>query len=164
MSIRPSVLAGQWYPGDASSLTKTIEGYLAEASPVEYSGDIRAIIVPHAGHTWSGPTAAAAYQLLKGRTYRRIFVLCPNHRVPVYGAVGVSADGFATPLGVVPVDTEMTHQLRDLGLIRLDDGAQTGSRQRRKLLGVVAYISQMDFRNDFLHGIFYAMHRKNVLQ
>ena len=123
MSIRPSVLAGQWYPGDASSLTKTIEGYLAEASPVEYSGDIRAIIVPHAGHTWSGPMAAAAYQLLKGRTYRRICVLCPDHRVPIYGAVGVSADGFATPLGVVPVDTEMTHQLRDLGLIRLDDGA-----------------------------------------
>ncbi len=136
MSIRPSVLAGQWYEGDAQKLRASIESYFASpqtaklnaASPQnrnapEPSGKIRAIVVPHAGHVWSGPTAAAAYRLLRGARFERIVILCPNHRVPVHGIAGVSADAFATPLGNVPVDRAMTEALRSEGIIRIDDGA-----------------------------------------
>ena len=136
MSIRPSILAGQWYERDAKKLRASIESHLSspqgmgiEAELADKSiapaptGEIRAIVVPHAGHMWSGPTAAAAYRVLKGKRYKRIVILSPNHRVPVYGIVGVSADAFETPLGNVPVDRGATESLRDAGLVSLDDAA-----------------------------------------
>lgn len=136
MSIRPAVLAGQWYEGDAQKLRASIESYLASPQTAKLNaqqpqnradpenlGKIRAIAVPHAGHVWSGPTAAAAYRLLRGAHFERIVILCPNHRVPVHGIAGVSADAFATPLGDVPVDAAMTEALRRENIIRIDDGA-----------------------------------------
>ena len=133
MSIRQSVLAGQWYARDAKQLRSSIESYLADAQrtaaksgtdAADSLGTIHAIVVPHAGHVWSGPTAAAAYRILKNHHYKRIFILCPNHRMPVYGVVSVSADAFETPLGPVAVDRATVESLRNAGLVRIDDAAQ----------------------------------------
>ena len=132
MSIRQSVLAGQWYARDAKQLRSSIESYLADAQrtaaksgtdAADSLGTIHAIVVPHAGHVWSGPTAAAAYRILKNHRYKRIFILCPNHRMPVYGVVSVSADAFETPLGPVAVDRATVESLRNAGLVRIDDAA-----------------------------------------
>lgn len=132
MSIRQSVLAGQWYARDAKQLRSSIESYLADAQrtaaksgtdAADSLGTIHAIVVPHAGHVWSGPTAAAAYRILKNHHYKRIFILCPNHRMPVYGVVSVSADAFETPLGPVAVDSATVESLRNAGLVRIDDAA-----------------------------------------
>ena len=132
MSIRQSVLAGQWYARDAKQLRSSIESYLADAQrtaaksgtdAADSLGTIHAIVVPHAGHVWSGPTAAAAYRILKNHHYKRIFILCPNHRMPVYGVVSVSADAFETPLGPVAVDRATVESLRNAGLVRIDDAA-----------------------------------------
>lgn len=123
-NIRPSALAGKWYDANPAKLSKSIASYLEEAptSPASVK-NIRAIVVPHAGHFWSGPTAAAAYKALDPQAFDRVFILCPNHRVPVRGPVSVSSDGFETPLGVLPVDTELIEKWRTDGIIRIDDGA-----------------------------------------
>lgn len=127
MAIRPSVLAGQWYPREAQKLQDSIEKYLFDVPSERFSElsseDVRALIVPHAGHMWSGPTAASGYRLVQGRDIARIFILCPNHRVPVSGIVAPSADAFETPLGNVPVDRDVVQRLRDAGVVRFDDGA-----------------------------------------
>lgn len=76
----------------------------------------KAIIVPHAGYVYSGTAAALAYALLeRGRgTVRRAVIVGPTHRVAVRGVACCSADAFATPLGVVPIDT--ASERRALGL------------------------------------------------
>lgn len=122
MSVRPSALAGRWYAGAPAQLRRDLLTYL-EASPKKKCDGIRAIIVPHAGYVWSGPTAAVAFNALNVEKIRRIFIFCPNHRVPVRGAVSVSAEAFETPLGRVPVDRNLVESWHRAGLLQIDDGA-----------------------------------------
>lgn len=122
MNIRSSALAGRWYSSNANELRSSIETYLAEAKTKKLTG-IRAIVVPHAGHYWSGPTAAAAYGALNSTSIHRIFILSPNHRMPVSGAVSVSADAFETPLGTLKVDRSIVESWLSDDIIRIDDNA-----------------------------------------
>lgn len=68
----------------------------------------KALIVPHAGHVYSGPIAASAYGLLRpfASRYRRVVLLGPSHRVPLRGLGLPGVGAFATPLGLVPLDEE----------------------------------------------------------
>jgi MEMO1 family protein len=105
-TVRRPAVAGLFYPGSAGELRSTVESLLREARPDP--GPVpKAVIAPHAGYVYSGPTAAAAFQALAtGEPPRRIVVLGPAHRVAVRGLALPGADAFATPLGEVPVDTE----------------------------------------------------------
>lgn len=123
MAVRPAVLAGQWYPGEAGALESSIDKYLEDAPEFPAADDVVALVVPHAGHMWSGPVAAAGYKNLPRGRYRRIFILCPNHRMPVFGAVSSSADAFETPLGRVRLSRGVIESWQSRGLLRIDDGA-----------------------------------------
>ena len=101
--LRPAAVAGSFYPGDASSLAACVDGFLVGA------GDNRrakALIVPHAGYVYSGPTAGRAYARLRpfADGIRRVVLFGPAHRVAVAGIAAPTATAFATPLGRVAVD------------------------------------------------------------
>ncbi len=113
MKIRPSALAGQWYTAQPDKLRESIEKYLEDADVKPLAQPVRAIVVPHAGHAWSGATAAAGYKVLDTQRIRRIFILCPNHRMPVYGVVSAGVDAFETPLGQLEVDSSLLEKWRD---------------------------------------------------
>jgi AmmeMemoRadiSam system protein B/AmmeMemoRadiSam system protein A len=118
--VRRSALAGSWYPGTASVLRESIQGYLDKAGKVELQNPM-ALIVPHAGHTYSGQTAAYGYAAIKGKSYRRVFILAPNHTVTLTGAAVPTATHFETPLGEVPIDTAVTSALAKNGMITQSD-------------------------------------------
>lgn len=110
-SIRPSAVAGKFYPSDPAELESEIERYLAlgegRAVP-DASLGIKALIAPHAGYVYSGPIAGSAFALLepvRGKI-TRIVHLGPSHFVAVDGLAASSADAFETPLGSIPVDRE----------------------------------------------------------
>ena len=106
--VRPPAVAGMFYPGDPDELAAVVDADLAaarRASPA--TGPIpKALIAPHAGFVYSGPIAASAYARLGEPPVpiERVVLLGPAHRVAVRGIGLSSADGWATPLGVVPVD------------------------------------------------------------
>jgi len=105
MNIREPAVAGMFYPARADQLERDLRSMLGDASTK--SGPVpKAIIVPHAGYVYSGPVAAAAYHLLAParRTIRRVVLFGPAHRVYLDGMAVPTSDGFATPLGTVPVD------------------------------------------------------------
>lgn len=104
-TVRRPAVAGMFYPGSPSELRSTVEELLREA-PRDRGPAPKAVIAPHAGYVYSGPTAAFAFQALAGLRLERVVVLGPAHRVPVRGLALPGADAFATPLGEVPVDTE----------------------------------------------------------
>jgi len=71
VTTRPAALAGTWYPGTREELADSIDKFLQEA-PKTGSPSPMALFIPHAGHLWSGQTAAYAYKSIQGNSYRRI--------------------------------------------------------------------------------------------
>lgn len=126
-AVRPAAVAGTFYPGSPGVLRAAVEGYLAEgraglagteAAPraARASRSPKAVIAPHAGYVYSGPTAGYAFAALTagGPVLRRIVLLGPAHRVWLRGLGLPGAEGFATPLGVVPVDGAAVEAVADL--------------------------------------------------
>ncbi len=108
--VRPPAVAGSFYPAQPDALEQTVRMYLARTSRV----GVRpiALIAPHAGYTYSGPVAAAAFKQLEGQTYDVVVVLGTNHTTAGFEDIAAYAEGaYATPLGEVPVDTEVAQRL-----------------------------------------------------
>jgi AmmeMemoRadiSam system protein B len=106
--VRAPAVAGFFYPGDAAELRDAVSEYLAQA-PTTAGSVPKALIVPHAGYIYSGAIAGAAYSQVahRRRQIRRIVLIGPSHRVYLRGMAVPSAEVFETPLGMVPVDSEL---------------------------------------------------------
>ena len=113
--IREPAVAGQFYPGNASELGATIRLFF-EAVQGEEGPAPKALIVPHAGYSYSGAVAATAYARLRPYSglYTRIILLGPAHRIAVTGLALSGADVFRTPLGDVPLDKDALDALTTL--------------------------------------------------
>jgi AmmeMemoRadiSam system protein B len=113
--VRPPAVAGRFYPSDPAELRKLITDLLAQVPPATGPAP-KALIAPHAGYLYSGPIAASAYaQLLPARDQiKRIVLFGPSHYVALDGLATTSAEAFATPLGLVPVDVEAVRAVRSL--------------------------------------------------
>ena len=110
--IRQSVIAGTWYPGQPDALRRTLAGYLADVEKVELEGELKALISPHAGYVYSGPTAAYAYkQLEDGPAFDTVAVLSPLHQALLGRFAVTKASYYETPLGLVEVDAELVEAL-----------------------------------------------------
>jgi len=122
--IRPPAAAGRFYPADPDALRNLIQTLLAQVPPAAGPAP-KALIAPHAGYLYSGPIAASAYaQFFPARDLiRRIILLGPSHYVALDGLAASSAEAFATPLGLVPLDLEAIRQLRSLPQVRELDEA-----------------------------------------
>lgn len=75
----------------------------------------KAIIAPHAGYAYSGPTAAWAYKTIDTTRIKRVFILGPSHHVYIDGCALSQCREYETPLGVLPVDTEIVKELGATG-------------------------------------------------
>ncbi|MBN1485843.1 MAG: AmmeMemoRadiSam system protein B [Chloroflexia bacterium] len=118
--IRPSPIAGTWYPGTAQKLGQTLDQFLKAPPEQSLPGQIVALVAPHAGYAYSGQVAAYAYKQVQGKRYERIVVLSPAHR-PNPGHFQVTTKQYyQTPLGLVEVDLPTLAQLeKSLPLHRL---------------------------------------------
>lgn len=105
-------MAGSFYSDDPVTLRTSIEEMLAAAA-VD-GANARALIVPHAGHSFSGPTAAKAFARLRGAEVRRVILLAPSHHFAFAGGALPDADitAFETPLGKVSLDRKALTKLR----------------------------------------------------
>ncbi|MCX5696549.1 MAG: AmmeMemoRadiSam system protein B [Candidatus Omnitrophica bacterium] len=103
--------AGSFYPDDPQELSKMIDGFLEKANPPAVEGKIFALIVPHAGYGFSGPTAAYGFKLIKGKPYKTVIVLAPSHRYAFMGASVYPKGAFRTPLGDLQIDAGFTQKL-----------------------------------------------------
>jgi len=113
--VRPSILAGTWYPGNPADLTRTIQVYLSRVQMSGLDGKLKALIVPHAGYVYSGQVAAHAYRLLQKRQFRRVILIGPSHRLRFAGVSVNLQSGYETPLGIVPVDLKLAEKILNQG-------------------------------------------------
>lgn len=105
--VRQPAVAGQFYPASPARLLAGIDAYLHQAQT--QGSQPPAIIVPHAGHIYSGPVAASAYRLV--RHAKRVVMMGPSHFAHVMGIAGTAARVWRTPLGDVPIDVEALAEL-----------------------------------------------------
>ncbi len=81
-------MSGMFYPGNPEQLRSMIKGFLNKAEPPKIEGQLKGLIVPHAGYEYSGQVAAFAYGLLKDKKFDSIIIL------------GYPAVSFSTPASV----------------------------------------------------------------
>lgn len=116
--VRPSPLAGTWYPADAQALRQMVDGFLAQAKPAAPEGRIIGLLAPHAGLRYSGLVAGYAFKLVGDLQPEVIAILCPYHRPPyqLYDSpfATTAHAAYETPLGIVPVDRETLHTLAEI--------------------------------------------------
>ncbi len=133
-------MAGQFYAGRAERLADEVDRYLADARramgagataarddpasgrdsragtsgsrEIGAAGRLIAVVAPHAGHIYSGPTAGYAYAAIEPAAVRRVVLLGPAHYVPIDGIGLSSATAWRTPLGDIPIDAEVGADLR----------------------------------------------------
>lgn len=101
MRVREPAVAGQFYTADPHALAREVQEYLEQVT--REVPQPRGIIVPHAGHIYSGPVAAHAYRTL--RSTKRVVLVGPSHFVPVRGVAAPVADVWRSPLGEIAIDT-----------------------------------------------------------
>ncbi len=117
--IREAAVCGPrgFYPSDPDALRREVDQLIADSptSPkVVADREIIALIAPHAGYRFSGGTAAAAYSCLGDNRYEAVIIVAPSHKDSFGGVSAYPGDGYATPLGILRVDREITRSLENL--------------------------------------------------
>jgi hypothetical protein len=111
--IREPAVAGAFYSDNPEILSRDIKQYLENAKKEKVEGEIIALVSPHAGYVYSGPVAAYAYKLIEGKTFDSVVVVAPSHRSIFKGASLYDRGGYKTPLGLVPIDTELSKKMME---------------------------------------------------
>jgi AmmeMemoRadiSam system protein B/AmmeMemoRadiSam system protein A len=109
-TVLRSSLAGSWYSADPEALNKQLDSFFQKAD-LKTIENVIALILPHAGYTWSGQTAAYGLKTTK-KQYKRIVVIGPSHRVAMEDMLSVPrVTHYETPLGQTPLDVEFINKL-----------------------------------------------------
>ena len=111
MKIRHQQVAGYFYPAEKEKLQKDISLLLQIAKPEKSFNKIFGIVAPHAGYIYSGKTAAYAYNLVKGKSYKTVIVISPSHAEYFLGISIYDGEAYETPLGLVELDQKMIDKL-----------------------------------------------------
>ncbi len=111
MPNRAAAVAGQFYPAAPEKLRSTVARFLDDATTTPASACVSAIIAPHAGYPYSGPTAGWAFRRIQGMAPRRVVLLGPSHHYRFRGLSLYIEGAFETPMGVVPVDNAFMARL-----------------------------------------------------
>ena len=125
MDIRPSPIAGSWYPGEERRLASSIDAMLEAAPQMALSGTPCGVIAPHAGHRYSGQIAACGFRQIQGMRFSRVAVLSPMHGLSADRALTTGHDFYQTPLGAIRVDQAALNALSErVPLARVRDDAE----------------------------------------
>ena len=131
-TVRSPAVAGSFYESSPQRLRTSLESCFLHrlgpgALPTPAAAGPRRIlglVCPHAGFVYSGPAAAFAYAALAadGRPDTAI-LLGTNHHLLGPPISLDSAGHWRTPLGEIPVDTELRARLAASDLVEVDDRA-----------------------------------------
>jgi MEMO1 family protein len=106
VDVRPSPLAGRWYPRAPADLRAELDAALLAAQPVPGLPPERVVglLVPHAGLHYSGGVAAHAFRAVQGAAPDLVVVASPSHFHDEAPLLTSGHAAYATPLGTLPVD------------------------------------------------------------
>jgi AmmeMemoRadiSam system protein B len=111
--IRPSPIAGTWYPRNPDVLRQSIDEQLRAAEITLPQGEIVGIVAPHAGHRYSGQVAAHAFKCFQGLEPEIVVVVSPLHSYYPGEIFSTEHDAYFTPIGEVPVEHDLLNLIQE---------------------------------------------------
>jgi len=111
IKIKPPSVAGKFYTNDKEELQEQLNQFV-QRNRKDYEYSARAIIVPHAGHYYSGQIASEGFQYLD-KNVKNVFIFAPAHYVPVENIALSSYDKWSTPLGEIDVNQQINDELNE---------------------------------------------------
>jgi AmmeMemoRadiSam system protein B len=136
LDLRPSPIAGQWYPGNSDRLASTVDDYIQSADIPDLDGEVIAIIAPHAGHLYSGAVAGYAFAAVKGLEPEIVAVISPMHQPYPNGLLTCGHDAYQTPLGVISINKDALEKLDQLLLKEMGLGMKKVRNDREHSLEI----------------------------
>jgi AmmeMemoRadiSam system protein B len=107
MTVRAPAVAGSFYPGQAETLRRELDGLI----PAARKERALAAIVPHAGYAYSGRVAGAVYGRLE--IPRDVVILCFNHHGAGSDFAVWPGGAWRTPLGDAPVNEDLARAIKE---------------------------------------------------
>lgn len=92
-----------------------VHRWLQAVTPADRLLPACGVIAPHAGYSYSGPTAAYAYRHIDPNRVKRVFILGPSHHYYLAGCAVSKHKSYETPLGDLEIDQAITAQLFSTG-------------------------------------------------
>jgi AmmeMemoRadiSam system protein B len=112
-SVRPPAVAGSFYEAESDRLASHVTSLLAgRRGAPRPAGSWRALLLPHAGHVYSGGICAAGVGAVAWPA--KAILLGPNHHGIGAAAALSPASAWRTPLGDVPRDAALAADLQAL--------------------------------------------------
>lgn len=111
--VRPPAVAGSFYPGEKEELDQVLSSLINQSEKITTEGNLRILIVPHAGIQFSGPTAAAGFKQIEGKDYNKIIILGASHRSFFDHAAVFEKGTWETPLRKTLIDEILAASLID---------------------------------------------------
>ena len=107
--VRNAYFAGESYPNDTDSLNLLISDYLRNQDFIINDSEIKVLIVPHYPPAWE--LTALGFKQITGYTPNTVVLLCNYHGEPFKGVAIDNSDFWRTPIGDIPVNTELAKKL-----------------------------------------------------
>lgn len=113
LTVRPSPIAGTWYPGHPARLQDMVDSFLSAplAPPVEFKTSARGILSPHAGLRFSGGVAGKSMRFTWRMDVEIVVIVGPSHYPYPADLLSTGHSHYETPLGRVPVATDLLSKL-----------------------------------------------------
>ena len=102
---RKAAVAGQFYTAEPAALRREVTYYLA--CQVAPAGQVTGILAPHAGYSFSGAAAGAAFAGLKDVPFDTLVIIATGHTMALKNGALFSEGAFETPLGNVEIDADL---------------------------------------------------------
>lgn len=141
---REPVWAGGFYPADSATLTADLARLCNQARQDPFAKPagqaLHALILPHAGYIYSGPTAAHAALVLDKNQFAKVILLGPDHRVGFKNGAISAADSYRTPLGLIPLHADTRQLLQQQELFHRVTGAEDAEHSLEVILPFLQYL------------------------
>ena len=109
--LRAAYHSGSWYQSDEKLLSNEISQYFSKSEKISKIGNLKSLIVPHAGYRFSGLTAAKAFININPSDFNRVVILGPSHHEYFTGCGLTPFESFSTPFGNIDVDVNYINKL-----------------------------------------------------
>lgn len=123
MMVRDPIVSGRFYPGGSRQCAREVEECMPSESDIEsLPARLFGGIVPHAGWTYSGPTAAKVFAALAQRqTPETVILLGADHAHLAHTAAMFSSGAWSSPVGDVAVDERLAERISSMAPMIRDD-------------------------------------------
>jgi AmmeMemoRadiSam system protein B len=136
--VRKPAVAGYFYPGKAGELRRMIQSMVDPRAKREKA---LAVISPHAGLIYSGPVAGAVFSSVE--LPDTFLMLGPAHRTIRPRFAAASRGSWETPLGVLPIDTELAEKIMSrCALVVEDEEAHSQEHSLEVQLPFIQYFKE----------------------